>query len=48
MDSKIYHRTLKVCGVCCETPKECVCSCGHCKNVVISCWTPESLFYYFQ
>lgn len=32
----------------CETFKERVSSRRHGKNMVISCWTPEILFYYFR
>ena len=44
VQSKICYGTLRVCSLCCETPKERASSGGHCKNLVISCWTLETLF----
>jgi hypothetical protein len=44
---KICYSTPKDCGFCCETPEDRVFDCGHCKKVVISCWTLLPLFYYY-
>ena len=45
---KICNRTLKNCGLCCETPEDHESFRGYRKKVVISCWTLLPLFYYFQ